>query len=104
MRDVEILLPHVLDVCNVTWTLDEQELRYFKRMTQDAIAYFVRRTGEDLDLTDGQVRTLLVHRVLYDHNKRLEWFEHNYQNEIMQLLVSYAAEDLAMESELHGDH
>lgn len=99
------LLPHVLDQCNVTWELDEQEERHFTRMITDAVDYFRRRTGPDLDVTQGTVRALVINRVFYDFHRRLEWFENNYQNEISELLLRYAAiEHARLEREAIGDY
>lgn len=103
--ELNALLPHVLDQCNVTWELDEQEQRHFTRMITDAVDYFQRRTGPDLDVTQGNVRALVINRVFYDFHRRLEWFENNYQNEISELLLSYAAmEHALLESEANGDY
>lgn len=100
---VQKLMPHVLDQCNVTWELDEQEERHFTRMITDAMDYFIRRTGESLDFDEGNVRALVVNRVFYDFNRRLEWFENNYQNEISELTLSFAAQEWAEEQD-DGDY
>lgn len=94
-QEIMDLFDHVKDNLRITWQTDEQEERHLKRMIEDSIYYFKGKTGDDLPLKQGLIRSLILQRVLYDWNHRLEWFEHNYQGEIIELTLEYASAKLA---------
>lgn len=101
---MEQILQQVLDKLQITWELDEDEERNFKRMIEDGQAYLEHKVGAPLDFSFGMPRSLLLERIRYEYNGKLEFFENNFFNELDTFVTLTAAEDHYERTKEDGDN
>lgn len=92
-----MLLQELKDYLKITW---DDEDRQLEKMLSRGKNYLNDLTGTDLDYTgDYQPKTLLLDYCRYVYNNASEYFEDNYQKEIVRLQLSEAVKDSAIRQE-----
>lgn len=92
-----MLLQELKDYLKITW---DDEDRQLEKMLSRGKNYLNDLTGTDLDYTeDYRPKTLLLDYCRYVHNNASEYFEDNYQKEIVRLQLSEAVKDSAIRQE-----
>ena len=92
-----MLLQELKDYLKITW---DDEDRQLEKMLSRGKNHLNDLTGTDLDYTeDYQPKTLLLDYCRYVHNNASEYFEDNYQKEIVRLQLSEAVKDSAIRQE-----
>lgn len=82
------LLKEVKDELKITWDDEDEPLN---RMIERGKVYFEELTGTNMDfLAEGQPKSLLLNYCRYDYNNALEYFEGNFQPEILRLQLTEA--------------
>lgn len=91
------MLQEVKDYLKITWDDEDATLT---SIIQRGQAYLNDLTGTELDFSDGQAKSLLLDYCRYMYNNASEYFESNFQNEILRLQLKVAADELAQAAEV----
>jgi len=85
------MLQMVKDYLKITWD-DDQNLT---RIIDSARASINEMMGVELDYDEpGQAQDLFMNRCRYDYNNALEYFEQNFQADILRLQLQVGAREL----------
>lgn len=77
------MLQEVKDNLRITW--NDEDLR-LNNIIARGKSYLKELTGTELDFDkEGQPKSLLLNYCRYDYNSALEYFEENFQREILRL-------------------
>lgn len=89
------MLQEVKDYLKITWNDEDATLSGLITRGQ---AYLNGLIGTTLDFTtDGDPKTLLLDYCRYAHNNATEYFEENYQKEILRLQLKVGVSELPVE-------
>jgi hypothetical protein len=91
------MLEEVKECLKITWNEENVALL---GMIERGKNYLNELVGADLDYSvDGQPKTMLLNRCRYDYNNALEYFEENFQREILRLQLKTAVDLLPEDDE-----
>lgn len=87
------MLEELKSYLKITWS-DEDS--YLEGIIARGKEYLKDLTGTELDFeTDGQPKSLLLNYCRYAYNNAIEYFEENFQREILRLQLKEAVKDYA---------
>lgn len=90
-----MLLQEVKDYLKITWDDEDANI---EGIIARGKAYLDDLTGTTLDFTaDGPPKSLLLDYCRYVYNNASEYFEANYQQELLRLQLQVAVETLPVE-------
>lgn len=91
------MLEEVKDYLKITWDDEDQNLA---RMITGAKTYLNNLVGVELDFVqDDDPKTLLLDRCRYVYNNASEYFEENFQQEILRLQLRMGVEKMKEEQD-----
>lgn len=87
------MLQEVKSYLKITWN---DEDNYLQGIIIRGIEYLQDLTGTALDFgVDGQPKSLLLDYCRYSYNNAIEYFEENFQSEILRLQLKEAVKNYA---------
>lgn len=90
-----MLLTEVKDYLKITWDDEDQILT---RIIEGAKSYLNNLVGVELDFTqEDDPKSLLLDRCRYVYNNASEYFEENFQREILRLQLRIGIETMPVE-------
>lgn len=86
------MLEKVKEALRITW--DEEDTR-LAEMIERAKADLNDLVGTELDYSQpSPAQTLILNRVRYDYNNAIEYFEENFQAEIIRLQLQIGVQEM----------
>lgn len=80
----------------ITWDNEDKELESIIARGKSRLQGL---TGTTLNFEDGEIQDLLINYCRYAYNNALEYFEENFQREILRLQLKEAINDYANQTE-----
>lgn len=88
-----MLLQEVKDYLKITWDAEDSHLQGIINRGKE---YLQDLTGTELDFEgEGQPKSLLLDYCRYAYNNAVEYFEENFQRQILRLQLKEAVKDYA---------
>ena len=89
------LLQELKDYLKITW---DNEDAYLQNIINRGQEYLKDLTGTELDFdTEGQAKSLLLDYCRYYYNNALEYFEDNFQKQIVRLQLKEATKGVIVD-------
>lgn len=89
------MLQELKDYLKITW---DNEDAYLQNIINRGQEYLKDLTGTELDFnTEGQVKSLLLDYCRYYYNNALEYFEDNFQKQIVRLQLKEATKGVIVD-------
>ena len=90
------MLQEVKEYLKITWNDEDARIQGIIERGKN---YLQELTGTELDFEkEGQPKSLLLNYCRYDYNSALEYFEENFQREILRLQLMEAVKENANEA------
>ena len=90
-----MLIEEVKEVLKITW---DNEDTFLANIINRGKSYLEDLTGVKLDFeNNNQAKTLLLNYCRYDYNSALEYFEDNFQKQIVRLQLKEATKGVVVD-------